>query len=210
MEWIDISVPLRSGLVTWPGDPEVHIARVFDLEKGDAANVSKLDMGAHTGTHIDAPLHFLRSGKSLDDMPLNAVIGPARVIEINDPESIKPEALMPHAIAKNERILFKTKNSQRHWMNQPFIEDFVYISTAAGRFLVDCGVQTVGIDYLSVAGYNKNEAELHRLLLGAGVWIIEGLNLSQVQAGRYELICLPIRITNSDGAPARALLQALP
>jgi arylformamidase len=209
MEWIDITVTLRSGLVNWPGDPAVKIARVFDIDKGDAANVSKLDMGAHTGTHIDAPLHFLRDGTSLEKMPLDAVIGPARVIEISDPESIKPEALMPHAIENGERILFKTKNSQRDWMSQPFIEDFVFISTAAGRFLVECGIQTVGIDYLSVAGYNKNEAELHHLLLGAGIWIIEGLNLSQVQAGRYELICLPLKIANSDGAPARALLRPL-
>jgi arylformamidase len=209
MDWIDITITLRSGLVTWPGDPEIKIARVLDLEKGDAANVSKLDMGAHTGTHMDAPLHFLRNGKSLEELPLSAAMGPARVIEINDPEAIKPEEIMPHALEKNERILFKTKNSQRDWTQAPFMEDFVHISTAAGRFLVECGIQTVGVDYLSVAGYKKNEAELHRLLLGAGIWIIEGLNLSQVQAGRYELICLPIKIANSDGAPARALLRPL-
>jgi arylformamidase len=208
--WIDVSVPLRSGMVTWPGDPEVRIERMLDMEKGNEVNLSRLDMGAHTGTHMDAPLHFIKSGKSLDEMPLTATVGPARVIEILDAESIKPDELVPHQIERGERILFKTKNSTRDWINQPFIEDFVYISTAAGQFLVARGVQTVGIDYLSVGGYEKNGAEIHHTLLGSGIWIIEGLNLSHVQPGRYELICLPIKIVNSDGAPCRAILRAAP
>jgi arylformamidase len=207
--WIDISVPLRSGMVTWPGDPEVRIERILDIEKGDEVNLSRLDMGAHTGTHMDAPLHFIRNGKSLDEMPLTATVGPARVIEIKDEESIKPDELISHQIERGERILFKTKNSTRDWINKAFVEDFVYISTEAGQFLVERGVQTVGIDYLSVGGYEKNGAEIHHTLLGAGIWIIEGLNLAKVQPGRYELICLPIKIVNSDGAPARAILRPL-
>ncbi|MGQ3683418.1 MAG: cyclase family protein [Candidatus Loosdrechtia sp.] len=209
MDWIDVSVTIHSGMVSWPGDPDVCVRRVSDMETGDMVNLTRLDMSVHSGTHVDAPLHFLRKGKGITDMPLGAMIGEARVIEITDPESIKTDLLLPYAIEKDDRILFKTKNSQRDWTQEPFIEDFVYITTEAGRYLVECGIQTVGIDYLSVAGYKKNEVELHRLLLGADIWIIEGLNLSHVKAGRYELICLPIRIADSDGAPARVLLRPM-
>ncbi|NIV96501.1 cyclase family protein [candidate division KSB1 bacterium] len=208
-EWIDISVPLRDGMVHWPGDPDVRIYRVSDIDKGDVANLSKLDMSAHTGTHMDGPLHFTKDGISLDQMPLSATIGPARVIEIQDTESIKPEALIPYDIKRGERILFKTDNSTRDWLNGPFIEDFVYISTEAANFLTEHGVKTVGVDYLSVSGYNKNEVEVHQTLLQAGIWIIEGLQLAQVEPGSYGLICLPIKILNSDGAPARAILRPL-
>jgi len=207
MDWIDITVTLKNGLASWPGDPELNIKRAFDMDKGDAANLTRMDMSAHTGTHMDAPLHFIKNGQGIDTLPLRAVIGEARVIEIEDTESIKPSELDRHSITKGERILFKTANSKNDWTNAPFQERFVHISTEAGHHLVDCGIQTVGIDYLSVAGYNKNEAELHRILLDAGIWIIEGLDLSNVKAGRYELICLPMKIENGDGAPARALIR---
>ncbi len=209
MDWIDISVTLRNGLVSWPGDPEPRIERVHNMDNGDPANLTHLNMSAHTGTHMDAPLHFIKNGQGIDQLPLNAVIGEARVIEIEDTVSIRPSELHRHSIARGERILFKTANSKHDWTNAPFLENFVYISTEAGRYLVDCGVQTVGIDYLSVAGYKRNETELHRILLDAGIWVIEGLYLSKVRAGHYELICLPLKIAHGDGAPARAFIRPL-
>ncbi len=206
-DWIDISVPLRTGMVHWPDNPPVSIERMLDIERGDVANVSKLSMGAHTGTHMDAPLHFFRTGRGIDTMPLTATIGRARVIEIHDPESIKPEELRLHRIQSSERVLFKTRNSARCWQTDDFVEDFVYISQEAARYLAAQQVQTVGVDYLSVGGFFKDGVETHHALLEAGIWIIEGLNLSNVEPGTYELVCLPLKIEGSDGAPSRAILR---
>jgi len=180
---------------------------MLDIERGDVANVSKLSMGAHTGTHMDAPLHFFRTGKGIDTMPLTATIGRARVIEIRDPESIKPEELGSYQLQRGERILFRTRNSARCWQTNDFVEDFVYISQEAARYLAVQEVQTVGVDYLSVGGFFKDGVETHHALLEAGIWIIEGLNLSNVVPGTYELVCLPLRIEGSDGAPSRAILR---
>lgn len=206
-EWIDISVPLRTGMVHWPDNPPVLIERTQDIELGDVANVSNISMGAHTGTHMDAPLHFFQHGKGIHAMPLSVGMGQARVIEIRDPESIKPEELHPHRIQRGERILFKTRNSPRCWQTDDFVEDFVYISQEAARYLASLQVQTLGIDYLSVGGFTKDGVETHHALLEAGIWLIEGLNLTNVKAGMYELMCLPLKIEDADGAPARAILR---
>lgn len=206
-EWIDVSVPLRTGMVHWPDNPPVSIERTLNIELGDVANVSRLSMGAHTGTHMDAPLHFFQKGKGIHTMPLSVGVGQARVIEIYDPESIKPEELRPHRIQWGERILFKTQNSPRCWQTDNFVEDFVYISQEAARYLASLQVQTIGIDYLSVGGFTKDGIETHHALLEAGIWLIEGLNLTNVIAGKYELICLPLKIEDADGAPARAILR---
>ncbi len=206
-DWIDVSVPLRTGMVHWPDDPPVSIERVLDIERGDVAIVSRLSMSAHTGTHMDAPLHFFLTGRSIDTMPLTATLGRARVIEIRDPESIKPEDLRPYQIQRSERVLFKTRNSARCWQTDDFVEDFVYISQEAARYLATQQVQTVGVDYLSVGGFFRDGVETHHALLEAGIWIIEGLNLSSVAPGIYELVCLPLKIEGSDGAPARAILR---
>jgi len=205
--WIDVSVPLRTGMVHWPDNQPVSIERMLDIECGDVANVSKLSMGANTGTHMDAPIHFFRTGRGLDTMPLTATIGRARVIEIRDPESIKPEELRPHRIQRGERVLFKTRNSARCWQTDDFVEDFVYISQEAARYLAAKQVQTIGVDYLSVGGFFKDGVETHHALLEAGIWIIEGLNLANVAPGIYELVCLPLKIEGSDGAPSRAILR---
>jgi arylformamidase len=170
-------------------------------------NLSAISLGSHSGTHIDAPLHFIPTGKSVPEMPFDAVIGPARVLEIADPESVKPEELAPHDIRSGERILFKTRNSERCWKTDSFIEDFVSISPGAAHFLAEKGVRAVGIDYLSVGAYGKNGGETHRILLESGAWIIESLDLSGVEPGEYELICLPLKVLNSEGAPARAVLR---
>jgi arylformamidase len=205
--WIDISVPLRSGMVHWPGDPAVAIERRLELERGEVMNLSAVSMSLHSGTHMDAPLHFLREGASLDEMPLEATVGPARVIEIRDPESIRPEHLAGRRIRRGERILFKTRNSRRCWWCEEFLEDFVHISKEAAQWLAQRRVRTLGIDYISVGGYHRDTVETHQILLGAGIWVIEGLNLAGVRAGRYELVCLPLRVLRSDGAPARAILR---
>ena len=206
-DWIDISVPLHTGMAHWPDNPPVLIERMEDIDRGDTANVSKLSLGAHTGTHMDAPVHFFPHGKGIDTMPLTAAIGLARVIEIQDSELIKPDELRSHLIQHGERILFKTRNSTRCWQTDDFVKDFVYISHEAAQYLAAQQIQAVGVDYLSVGGFYKDGVETHHALLSAGIWIIEGLNLSSVEPGMYELICLPLRITGSDGAPARAILR---
>lgn len=207
--WIDVSVPLHTGMAHWPDNPAVSIERMLSMERGDAANVSKLSMGAHTGTHMDAPIHFVEGGEGIDMLPLDATIGAARVISIDDAIAITQAELEPHNLQQGERILFKTRNSNRVWSTDNFIEDFVYISAEAAEYLADRGVRTVGVDYLSVGGFEKDGPETHHALLSAGVWIIEGLNLASVEPGNYELVCLPLKIVGGDGAPARAIVRAV-
>ncbi len=207
--WIDISVTTRDGMVHWPGDPPVHIERVQDLSRGDSHSLSNLSLGSHSGTHVDAPAHFLKGAIAIDDMPPGVMLGPARVIEITDTNSIKPEELAQHRLRRGQRILFKTRNSMLWHRTSEFVEDFVYLTPEAAKYLADRGVSVIGVDYLSVGGYHRDGSEVHRILLGAGIWIIEGLDLSAVEAGRYELACLPLKIENGDGAPARAAVRRI-
>ena len=207
--WIDVSVPLVTKMAHWPGDPPFQSDLALSIERGDACNLTQLSTSAHIGTHMDAPRHFLANGLSIDQMPLDAAIGPCRVLEIQNPEAILPAELHPHDLRVGERILFKTRNSTQAWLSPEFAKDFVYISKDAASFLVERGIQTVGVDYLSVGGYFKDGVETHQILLGAPIWVIEGLNLSAVRPGRYEMICLPIKLQGGDGAPARAILRAL-
>ena len=205
--WIDISVPVRNGMPHWPTDAAPKIEWKLRIDRGDVCNVSALAINSHTGTHMDAPRHFIRDGQTLDRMPLEATLGPARVIEIKDKESIKPNELRPHRIQRGERIIFKTRNSTRSWKTNAFDENFVFISREAAEYLAQRKIQTVGVDYLSVGGFRKDGVETHQALLEAGIWIIEGLNLSKVKPGRYELVCLPLKVLGSEGAPARAVLR---
>lgn len=206
--WTDISVTIKSGMVHWPGDPEIKIRQIHSIAKGAGANVSHMSMGSHTGTHMDAPFHFLPRGKGIDAIPLDATVGKARVIEIRDRESIKADELKDHHIRKGERILFKTVNSKRCWKADHFFKDFVYVSAGAAEFLAAQRIKSLGVDYLSVGGYYKDGEATHHALLKAGIWIIEGLNLSKVKSGEYELVCLPLKLLHGDGAPARAMVRA--
>lgn len=206
-KWIDISVPIKTGMVHWPDNPEVKVGKMLDMERGDVCNVSTLSLGSHTGTHMDAPLHFIRNGRSLDQMPLDATIGPCRVIEIKHKEAVTAEEIQGQRFKAGERILFKTRNSKTSWKTDDFDEDFIFIARDAAALLAKAKVMTVGIDYLSVGGFKKDGVETHHALLGAGIWVIEGLNLAKIKPGRYELCCLPIKVLKSDGAPARALLR---
>lgn len=207
--WIDVSLPIYTGMVVWPSDGGVVLQRDADMEKGDKCNTTRMQLGAHTGTHMDAPRHFVRDGKTIDQLPLDAVLGPARVIGIDDGECIRREVLEGCALQPGERVLFRTSNSERCYQTDDFVTDYVYISLEAAEYLAECGVQTVGIDYLSVGGYKKKMAETHRALLGAGIWLIEGLQLADVTPGDYQLICLPLKLVGRDGSPVRAILRPL-
>ena len=207
MSWIDISVPLKNGMVHWPGDPAFQSRLAKTLGDDCPCNLTHLDMSAHTGTHMDAPRHFIADGKTMETMPIDATVGPCRVIEIHDETAITAAELEPHQLQRNERILFKTRNSACSWQTDDFDEDFIYIAQDAARHLTACGVMTVGVDYLSVGGYKKDGVETHVELLGAEVWIIEGLNLAAITPGEYDLACLPLKLVGSDGAPARAILR---
>ena len=206
-KWIDISVGLQNGLVHWPSDPGFDIRRVKSLENGDPANLSVVSAGVHSGTHMDAPIHFLKNGKGIEAVLIEKMIGPARVIEIKDTESIGITELKKNKIKKGERILFKTINSRINWAYKKFNKNFVYISPDAAKYLVDVEVSLVGVDYLSVGGYKTDGAETHKILLHSDIVIIEGLVLNKIKPGKYDLICLPLKIIGSDGAPARAVIK---
>jgi len=205
--WIDISVPVKSGMAHWPGDIDVSVTRVSSMAEGAEYNLSQLHMSAHTGTHMDAPLHFVDQAISIDKMPLDATVGPARVIEIDAMESIGRADLEPFEIEPGERLLIKTRNTSRCWETDEFFKDFVYISEDGARYVAERRIRSLGVDYLSVAGFFKDTVETHVALLLAGIWIIEGLDLRGVEPGRYDLICLPLKLLGADGAPARAILR---
>jgi arylformamidase len=206
-KWIDITLNLKKGLIFWPGDKPFNIKRLRDMNKGHKNNLSVLDMGAHSGTHMDAPFHFIADGMTIDKAPLDALIGPARIIEIKDKNLIKPEELARHKILRGERIIFKTKNSDILWEENKFKENFIYISIEAAEYLASKKIKLVGSDYLSVGGFHGDGGEIHRTLLGAGVLIVEGLKLFKVKPGKYDLICLPLKVFNADGAPARVAIS---
>lgn len=207
MDWIDITVPLRAGMTVWPGDEPARIERVQAIERGDPYNLTRLSISAHTGTHIDAPLHFLPGGAPVSAMAVEATCGPARVVDVAG--DVIGAADVPGDLAPGARILFRTRNSERDLFAGTFFEDYVYLGRDAAEKLVRAGARLAGIDALSVSGYREDPAETHRLLLGAGIWILEGVCLRGVEAGEYELLCLPLRIEEADGAPARALLRPL-
>jgi len=208
-EWIDVSMPLENGMVHWPGDKCFERLDTMRLAAGDICNLSELRTSAHIGTHMDAPRHFIEGGESIETIPISAVIGPARVIEIQDPDLIRIAELEPHRLSAGERILFKTRNSTHALKTNEFQEHYVHIPPDTAEFLAERRIQTVGVDYLSVGGFTNDTADTHRALLGARIWIIEGLNLAQVSPGAYELVCLPLRIVGCDGSPARAVLRPL-
>jgi len=192
---------------TWPSDPGVKIRLAMSMARGDGVNVSALAMGAHTGTHFDAPFHFVQSGKTVDQLDPEALIGSCRVFEIPTEDEIDVTHLRGLPLKGVTRALFKTANSKLWATRDDFYEHFVYLTPMAAKFLVSMGIKLVGVDYLSVEGYHAQGAPAHLALLGAGVIILEGLNLADVPAGDYELIALPLKIVGADGAPARAILR---
>jgi len=205
----DISLTISPNLPTWPGDPKAVIERVSAITDGANANVSRMDMGVHTGTHVDAPLHFIDGSSAVEAMNLEVLIGPARVVQVADDVNVIDREVLEklELPAGTTRVLFKTRNS-KYWASQvgEFQTDFVGIDESGSKYLVEKGVRLVGVDYLSVAPF-KQSRPTHQILLGANMVIVEGLDLSAVQPGEYQLICLPLKIEGSDGAPARAVLM---
>ena len=204
--WLDVSVPIRSGMVHYPGNPPVVLDFVHDLERGDPETLSQLSLSVHTATHVDAPVHFIRKGAPVDRLPINTLLGAARVIAVTDAEAVTAGHLTPHGIASGERILLRTRNSQRCWTSDEFVPDYSYLSVDAADLLAEKRVSLIGIDYLSI-GRGETNPQVHRILLSAGIVILEGLDLSQVSPGWHDFICLPLKLAGRDGAPARALLR---
>ncbi len=208
MTLYDISLTYTEDLPTWPGDPTIQLKQISSIENGEMANVTHLSMCAHSGTHVDAPDHFLGNGKTVESIPLELMIGPAAVVEIPAEGTITTADLISAQIpAGIKRILLKTANSEV-WAagNMEFQEDFIAPDGEAAKYLVELGIEVIGVDYLSVAPFTDPEPT-HKTLLEAGVLIIEGLDLSGVEPGEYTLYCLPLKIGGSDGAPARVLLM---
>lgn len=213
-EWIDITTPMPvdKPMPYFPNDPQPpKIERIYDVDKGDRVTMSQININSHNGTHIDAPLHFMYGGSSIDEMPLDTTVGPARVIEIKDTESIKVKELESHNIKAGERILFKTQNSDKAYKSDKFVEDYVYFATETAHYLADKKVRLVGIDYITIGNFHdqKNISETHETLLKNGVYILEMINLSGVKPGEYELLCLPLRMERGDAGPCRAILRPL-
>ncbi|HEX6975129.1 MAG TPA: cyclase family protein [Vicinamibacterales bacterium] len=203
---LDVSVALAAGIPAYPGNPEFELQPVKRIAEGGSSNVSRLVMGTHTGTHVDAPLHFFEGAPGIDALPLDLLLGRARVVEIGKRGGIGAEELAAAGLREDIRVLLKTPNSAL-WNAGGFHEDYTHLTEAGARYLVDQGVKVVGIDYLSVEQFKKAGAPAHRALLSQGVVIIEGLNLAEAEAGMYEMYCLPLRIVGGDGAPARVILK---
>jgi arylformamidase len=214
MHIYDISVPITPGETpTYPGDPGIEVLSWNSISRGDPANVSVIKFGAHTGTHVDAPAHFIEGAAGVTSLPLDVLVGEALVVEIPTDAYAVEEGHVRAGVAEGTaRVLFKTRNSD--FWDEPrgrFREDFTYIAPGAARALIAAGVRLVGIDYLSVEKFGSKDYETHCTLLAAGVVIVEGFDLRAIAAGRYELICLPLKLAagSGDGAPARALLRTL-
>jgi arylformamidase len=207
-EIIDISVPLKKEMPVWPGSSAPRLIRIKSLEDGDACTASRLECDVHSGTHIDAPMHFMEKGNGAEALPLNGLIGPAYVADLGETPFVNAASLdrlgLPRGI---ERLLLRTQNSQL-WASgvREFTPDYVALTPDAAQWVVDQGTRLIGIDYLSVQRFQDGPLT-HQIMLNAEVIIVEGLNLTGVSAGMYELICLPICLVGAEGAPARAVLR---
>ncbi len=208
--WIDATATLDpSTTPVYEGDAPMKFDFLKDMRKGDALTLSAYSLGAHSGTHIDAPMHFVAEGASIDRVPLDPLIGPARVIDIPDSvQAIDARELDRHQWRGAERVLFRTRSSLRGWMSSStFHRDFAYIAPDAAQLLADAGTRLVGIDYISAEQFGAPEPKTHRILLGKGIPVVEGLALEHVSAGDYDLIVLPMKVAGHEGAPARAVLR---
>lgn len=204
----DISMPVVAGGLVYPGNPEIRFASRQAIARGDSANVSELMFGSHTGTHVDAPKHFDDAGLAVDELPLDRLCGPALLLHFpDDIASIGAAELRDHELGGHVRVLLKTRNSVLQ-AKPAFTRDYTFLAPDGAQYLVDRGVQLVGIDYLSVEQFRSGHHRSHHTLLDSGVIIVEGLALLEPNAGTYEFICLPLRLVGLDGAPARAILRS--
>jgi len=208
MALIDISMPIYEGMHVWPGDPSLSIVLAKALAAGDACNLTSMSLSVHTGTHVDAPLHFIEGGSMVDAFPLDSLVGPCRVVDVGECDRIGRAEVERVDVRCGERILFRTRNSSR--LGEPaFLTDYVGVGLDAAAVLGVIGPSVTGIDYLSIGPHDDENAAVHRHLLGAGIIVIEGLDLSQVDPGEYELICAPLLLRGREGAPARVFLRRL-
>ena len=208
MKFFDISVPVSPALPVWPGDPRVVLERFRKISDGSDSNDSKMACSVHCGTHVDAPAHFIENGSTIEDLALDILVGPALVAEFPDIDTITPDLLDHQNLPfGTQRLLLKTRNSDL-WADpeHSFNPDFVALSAESAAWMVKRGIQLVGIDYLSIQLFRDTEPTTHRTLLEAGIVIVEGLNLQNVSPGCYQLVCLPLKLAGSEGAPARAVL----
>lgn len=206
----DISMTIAGDMIVWPGDPPPVLTRVCSLENGDSCNLTKLQTGVHAGTHIDAPAHFIKDGLYTDSIPLDTLLGPCIVIELLDVDVIQKKDLLQFDIENNSRVLLKTTNSETRLRKSYFENDFVALTLDAAEYLTEKKTQLIGLDYLSIESDTSSESPVHNLLLSKGIVILEGINLSGIKHGRYELLCLPLKLYMCEGAPARAVLRDLP
>jgi arylformamidase len=203
----DVTVPLSAAVPVFPGDPRFHMEFTHRIADGQPYNVARITMGAHSGTHVDAPYHFLADGGTVDQLPLEILIGKCRVIDIGARDRIERADLESQDLRDDLRVLLKTRMSGQLKVRE-FQQDFVYLTPDAAQYLAQAGIKLVGIDYLSVERFGSEDFAAHHALLGAGVVIIEGLDLSEVEAGEYDMTCLPLRIVGADGSPARVVLRS--
>jgi arylformamidase len=205
----DISLPIESGGVVYPENTPIEIVVVKSVATGGSSTISRISFGSHTATHVDAQRHFVATGASVDEIPLDLLMGPALLIRFpDDVMAITAAHLRTAKIGGQTRVLFATRNSGFN-RDRTFVEDYTYVAPDAAEFLVEQGVKLVGVDYLSIEQFHSGHHRTHKTLLGSGVVIIEGLQLSEAPAGQYDLVCLPLRLKGLDGAPARAVLREL-
>lgn len=203
----DVSVPIRDGGLVYPGNPQIHVALQQAVAKGAGANVSNVEFGSHTGTHVDASKHFFDDAQTVDQIPLETLMGPAVVLEFSeDVRAVTRSDLETAGLGGAERVLLKTRNSNYLTQDPTFHPDYTYLAPDGAEFMVANGVKLVGIDYLSIEQFHSGHHLTHLTLLRAGVVIVEGLNLNGIAPGKYELRCLPLKLAGADGAPARAVL----
>lgn len=201
----DITVPLSPTLPVYPGDPSVSFDPVTRIARGDTANVTRITLTTHSGTHLDVPSHCRDGGATVDHLPLSLLLGKARVLDLRGTGAIGRRELARLPVRGEERVLLLTDNSLL-WESPGFQDDFTHLTEEGATYLIEAGIRLVGIDYLSIEGIASG-ITVHRMLLDAGVVILEGINLAEVEPGEYELICLPLKVAGGDGAPARAILR---
>jgi len=206
MHWYDVSIPLRPGMLSFPGDPVFRIDPVYRRSEGDRFNLAEITLCTHTGTHVDPPAHYLENGAAVDEIPPDLLIGPGIVLDLRGLRRIDREALREQNLHGRSRVLFKTDNSLL--LREPtFQEHYTCLTDDAAELLIECGVRLAGTDYLSIEAYGAVDSPVHHKLLRAGVLIVEGLDLLDVPPGLCEIYCLPLRIVGGDGAPARVVLR---
>jgi arylformamidase len=211
--WTDVTYPIFEGMTGWPGQPTTSFDELSCIHCGDSARVTMLHFSAHSGTHMDAPNHFLAEGIDVSRFPVNVGLGPVRIAAIDTPHEVTPEQIQDYEkrtrpLQTGERLLLRTPNSDRGlWLQDPFDKNYRGIGPEAARYLAKKKLQLVGVDYLSVGPFYSGNPQTHRALMGAEVWIIEGVDLRRIEEGDYEMICLPLKITGSDGSPIRILLR---